>query len=107
MLVFMVEDNINQSQPIRDHVRSNLCFIAYNWYFAATPTCLQGIYHFDFNSFHRTLLKDCPFALKVRTTADRQKLCIREITNTHNHELSEVWCTITRNYFWLVKLGAI
>lgn len=42
-------------------------------------------------SFHRTLLKDCPFVIKVRTTADGQKLYIKEMSGDHNHELSEVW----------------
>ena len=32
--------------------------------------------------------KDCPFVIKVRV--DGQKLCIKEISGEHNHELSEV-----------------
>ena len=41
----------------------------------------------------RTFLKDCPFVIKVRTTADGEKLYIKEISGTgdHNHDLSEVW----------------
>ena len=53
------------------------------------------------NILYRTFLKDCPFVIKVRATKDGQKLYIKEISEEHNHELSEVrimYCMLPSNY---------
>ena len=44
-----------------------------------------------------TFLKECPFIIKIRTSGDGQKLCVKEVSGEHNHELSKVcvtWCFI-------------
>lgn len=40
-----------------------------------------------------TFLKECPFIIKIRTSGDGQKLCVKEISGEHNHELSKVCVT--------------
>ncbi|XP_005110633.1 mastermind-like protein 2 [Aplysia californica] len=39
---------------------------------------------------HKTIKQACPFSLKVRATVDGQRLFVREMCPSHNHELSEV-----------------
>ena len=33
---------------------------------------------------------ECPFMIKIRASDDGQRLVIREMVSTHNHELSKV-----------------
>ena len=39
---------------------------------------------------HITFLKDCPFSIKIRASQDGQKLCVKEVSGDHTHELSKV-----------------
>ena len=39
---------------------------------------------------HSTFLKDCPFSIKIRASQDGKKLCVKEVSSDHTHELSKV-----------------
>jgi len=54
---------------------------------------LENIYitHYCILPFFRTLLKECPFHIQVRTSEDGQKLIITHIdeNETHSHEITK------------------
>ena len=37
-----------------------------------------------------TFLKECPFIIKIRASQDGKKLCIKDVSGQHTHELSKV-----------------
>ncbi|GFO11163.1 inosine-uridine preferring nucleoside hydrolase-like isoform x3 [Plakobranchus ocellatus] len=58
--------------------------------FCCTYGGKQYVSHSTGKRNHKTTKKACPFYVKVRATADGQKLFVRDVLDTHNHDISEV-----------------